>query len=71
VIFLGIRFSKLMASNKIMSNVLRDYDEWNQFKVFETMKMFSTTTLISRANVRAFKLPQSVNERLDLQCEEA
>jgi hypothetical protein len=62
--FLGIRFSKLLATNKTISSVSRYYDDGNQFKVSKTIKMFSTTMLISRANVRAFKLPQGVDERL-------
>jgi hypothetical protein len=60
-----------VATNKTTSSVSRYYDDGNQFKVSETIKMFFTTTLISGANVQAFKLFRGNDEKLDPQCNEA
>jgi hypothetical protein len=52
-----------------MLDVSKDHDDGNQFIVFKAIKMFSTTTLMTRTNVLMLK-PWVVNERLDLQCNE-
>jgi hypothetical protein len=47
----------------------KDQDDRNHIGVPNSIKMFSITTLVTRANVWVQEL-QGVDERLDLQCGE-
>ncbi len=62
-------FSVQWPLGEVMLDVSRNHDDGNQFIVFKAVKMFSTTTLMTRMNVLMLK-PWVVNERLDFQCNE-
>jgi hypothetical protein len=55
IYFYGAKFSRLMALNEYIPNVSRIHVDGNHVGVFNSIKMFSMATLMTRVNVRMLK----------------
>jgi hypothetical protein len=66
--FYATRFSNPLAPNEVMPNISKDHMSWatckNQVRVPTPNEMFSTTTWVTRTNVRMLK-SQGVDKRLN------
>jgi hypothetical protein len=51
-IFCETGFSNSMAPNETMLDVLGKYDDGKQVRVFKSIKMFLTSTLMIRMNIQ-------------------